>query len=64
MTRPPENDRVPTATCPAGALTPEERRRLLDFKARYVLRVRGFSSEQADRLLFCRWLAERGRLGG
>jgi hypothetical protein len=47
-----------------AALTAQDVRRLTLFKWRYSLESAGFSSNQAERLLFLKWLhARRGPLG-
>jgi hypothetical protein len=47
-----------------AALTAQDVRRLTLFKWRYSLESAGFSSHQAERLLFLKWLhARRGPLG-
>jgi hypothetical protein len=66
--------RLPTATPARGArlasggtraaLTAQDVRRLTLFKWRYSLESAGFSSHQAEHLLFLKWLhARRGPLG-
>ena len=47
-----------------AVLTAQDVRRLTLFKWRYSLESAGFSSRQAERLLFLKWLhARRGPLG-
>jgi hypothetical protein len=47
-----------------AALTAQDVRRLTLFKWRYSLESAGFSSQQAEQLLFLKWLhARRGPLG-
>ena len=47
-----------------AVLTAQDVRRLTLFKWRYSLESAGFSSHQAERLLFLKWLhARRGPLG-
>lgn len=51
-----------TASEPYGYLTNGELDRLTAYKWRYSLESHGFSSAQAYRLLFVKWLHGRGAL--
>jgi hypothetical protein len=57
----------PTANQPLatsiGHLTSRDIDRLTNYKWRYSLESHGFSSDQAARLLFIKWLYGRGRIG-
>jgi hypothetical protein len=60
---PPREARVASGGVRA-VLTAQDVRRLTLFKWRYSLESAGFSSNQAERLLFLKWLhARRGPLG-
>ena len=45
-------------------LTELDRCRLADYKARFTLKSYGFSTAEARRLIFVKWLLQTGRLGG
>jgi hypothetical protein len=45
-------------------LTERDMDRLTNYKWRYSLETAGFSTEQANRLLFTRWLYRRGGILG
>lgn len=47
-----------------GTLTDLDKVRLTRFKWRYSLETAGFTPEEARRLLFFKWLALSGRMGG
>lgn len=54
------------ANQPSGIayLTRRDVDRLTNYKWRYSLESHGFSTEQASRLLFVKWLVRRGDLRG
>ena len=63
-----EDARAASTVEPSGAptipyLTRQDVERLTNFKWRYSLEAHGFSSSQAARLLFARWLYAQGGLG-
>jgi hypothetical protein len=60
-----EEARLPGAsepTCDSGVphLSHQDISRLTNYKWRYSLESHGFSSDQADRLLFMKWLYRHG----
>jgi ABC-type Na+ transport system ATPase subunit NatA len=63
----PGAQRAPRGVEVAG-LSREERQRLAKLKLRYelerFLERQGFSSGEARRLMFARWLVRRGAIGG
>ena len=47
-----------------GGLSPEQIERLKNWKQRYQLESRGFSTAEAARLVFARWLYRHNLIGG
>lgn len=45
-------------------LTAQEVRRLTLFKWRYALESKGFTTTQAEHILFWKWLSRTGRIDG